>query len=329
MKHFISIVILLFCVSFSKGQNNTQKYFKYINKAELAICDFKYEKASQYYEKAFHAITPFCNDLFNATILNVKFTKKYDLALNYSRQLLQKDFEIGWVYRLIDSKDSLIALKFKSLEDTVKSQTNKNLKLILEEMLEKDQKEATTPQEKYEKCLVHHTNFIKLFELTKEYGTLTEQIVGIYEYSPIHIILVHAAQAQMSPQELLLQDVLNGKIYAENYIKYYDLYLENIGKPTRFGYGWNPIFISNDILFIVHPDNINKTNNERNKINIAETWEDYVKKAKYQFLNNNFQLFTRVNVMQDEEEVTKMMQEIDEEHQKGIYKREYVIREKK
>ena len=69
MNRFFLMFVLLFCIIFTSGQKSVKKYYDYINKAELAICDFKYEKASQYYEKAFHAITPFCNDLFNATIL--------------------------------------------------------------------------------------------------------------------------------------------------------------------------------------------------------------------------------------------------------------------
>ena len=304
-----------------------KKYYEYVNKAELAICDFKYENASQYYEKAFNTHTPFNFDLYNAARLNVKFTKNFDLAFKYAKILLERDF--GGIYYAIDTTDTFNIQRFKNLEDSIKPLVNKNLMLILEEMLEEDQKEATTPQEQYEKCRVHHTNFLKLFELTKEYGPLTEQKIGLYEYSPIHTILIHATQNQMSPKELLIQDVLNGNVYAENYMQYYDLYLENLGKSACYGYGWKSIFISNNILFIVYPDDIKKNNWERKKLNIAETWEDHVKKAKYQFLSGKFQIVPRANYMLDEEEVKKMMQEIDEEHQKGIYKREYVIREKK
>jgi hypothetical protein len=320
---------LLFCFIFSYGQKNVKKYYEYVNKAELAICEFKYEKASRYYEKAFNAHTPFVFDLYNAACLNVKFTKNFDLALKYSRILQQRDFDIAAIYSIIDLKDSLIIQDFKNLKDSVKSLTNKNLKMILDQMLEEDQKQADTPQEEYDKHMIRHSNLFKLFELFEEYGPLTEQKVGFFDYSPIHTIMTHAAQNQMSPQELLLQDVLCGNINAENYMQYFDFYLEYLGKSSIYGYGWNPLFVCNGVLFIVHPDDINKTNNERKKINVAETWQEYVKKAKYQFLYGNFQMVPRVNLMMDDEEVKKMMQEIDEEHQKGIYKREYVIRESK
>jgi len=328
MKKLLLGLLLSFIFIVCYAQSNPKKYYKYINKAELAICDFKYEKASQYYEKAFKAHTPFINDLFIATIINVKFTKKYNLSMKYSRTLLQRDFEIGWIYSDIAPDDSLIAKQFKILEDTFKSLTDKNLKIIFEEMLVEDQKKANTPQEKFDKSEVYHTNFIKLFELFNEYGPLTEQKMGLYEYSPIHIILIHSAQKQMSPKELLLNHILNGDVYAKNYMKYYDLYMENLGKPTIYYLGWHDIYIANDILFINYPNNIAQFNEERKKINMSETWEDYVKKVKYQFLNGNFNFYTTSKTFYEESELQKIIQEIDQEHQNGIFKREYIRREK-
>jgi hypothetical protein len=48
MNRFFLIFTLLFCILFSQGQKNVKKYYEYVNKAELAICDFKYEKAFQH-----------------------------------------------------------------------------------------------------------------------------------------------------------------------------------------------------------------------------------------------------------------------------------------
>ncbi|HPZ04117.1 MAG TPA: hypothetical protein PLH70_08250 [Bacteroidales bacterium] len=323
MKRLIFLISFLFCIIFSFGQDNVKKYYEYVNKAELAICDFQYEKAAQYYEKAFNSHTPFAFDLYNAARLNIKFTKNFDIALQYAKILKERDSD--GIYYAIDATDTINMQRFKSVEDGVKPLVNKELMSILDQMLKEDQKQANTPQEKYEK---YQNIFVKLFELKKEYGPLTEQKIGLYEYSPIQTILIHAAQNQMSPQDLLLQDVLDGNVYAENYMHYFDLYLEYTGQTPRYGYGWFSIFISNDVLFIIHPDDIAKNNREREKINVAETWEDYVKKAKYQFLYGKFQIVPRSNYVTDEEEIKMMMQEIDEEHQKGIYKREYVVREK-
>ena len=325
MNRFFLMFVLLFCIIFTSGQKSVKKYYDYINKAELAICDFKYEKASQYYEKAFHAITPFCNDLFNATILNVKFTKKYDLALNYSRQLLQKDFEIGWVYNLIDPKDSLIALKFKSLEDTVKSQTNKNLKLILEEMLEEDQKWRHGEIDMCKIIEVDKNNFLKIVSLKKEFGALNEDIIGLnHNYKTL---LIHFAKNLYSPRELLISSVINGDFYIKDYIQLYDLYLEMIGETPIYGRSWGQIYSVKNVLIINYPDDIERVNKERKKILLNETWDEYMKKIKYQFQFNNFQLYSKVENWMSEEEINSLIKEIDEEHQKGIYKREYVIRQ--
>lgn len=328
MKHFITIVILLFCVSFSKGQNNTQKYFKYINKAELAICDFKYEKASKYYEKAFKTHTPFINDLFNATILNVKYTKKYDLSIQYSRTLLQRDFEIGWIYKEIPIDDSLIALQLKNLEDTVKSLTDKNLIMVIAEMGVDDQKYRTNYQEYERNKDIDSVNYFKLIELFSKKGYLTEENIGFFQGSPIHVIIIHTAQHKFNPQILLLKHVLVGDINTKLYMKYYDIYMEYIGEPTIYYLGWRDIYVSNNILFINYPENIVDFNEERKKINQSETWDDFIKKIKFQFLNKNFYFYTITETNYEDTVLQQKIQEIDEEHQKGIYKREYVIRKK-
>jgi hypothetical protein len=328
MKQLITTIIVLFCVFFLHGQKNVQKYYQYINKAELAICDFKYEKASKLYEKAFKEHTPFINDLFNAIKLNVKFTKNFSLSLQYSRTLLQRDFEIGWIYSDIAPDDSLIAKQFKILEDTVTSLTDKNLIMVIEEMGVDDQKYRTNYEEYEKNRIIDSVNYFKLIELFSKKGYLTEQNIGIFQSTPIHGILTHTAQHQFNPQNLLLEHVLDGDVYSKLYMKYYDLYMEYLGESTIYYLGWQDIYISNDILFINYPENIAQFNEARKKINMCETWEDYVKKVKYQFLIGNFQLYTIVQRFYEGNEVEQIIQEIDQEHQKGIYKREYIRKEK-
>lgn len=317
--------IFLYLCSFA--QNGCKKYNKYINLAELAICDFEYDRASKYYEKAFQYQNPFCNDLFNATILNVKFTKKYNLALQYSRQLLQKDFEIGWIYRLIDTKDSLWTFKFKILEDTVKSLTNKNLKLILEEMIEEDQKWRHGEMDICKIMDVDNKNFLKIFSLKKEFGSLNENKIGCN--SNYKTLLIHFAKNLYSPRELLLSSVIDGDFFIKDYIQLFDLYLDMIGEPTIYGRSWGQIYSVKNVLIINYPNDIERVNNERKKILLDETWYEYVKKIKYQFQFNNFQFYSKVERLMSEDDINSLIKEIDEEHQKGIYIREYVIREKK
>lgn len=328
MKKLLLLLSLSFYFIVCYAQNNPKEYYEYINKAELAICDFKYEKASKFYEKAFKEHTPFINDLFNATILNTKFTKNYNLSLQYSRTLLQRDFEIGWIYRDIPPEDSLIAKQLKILEDTVKSLTDKNLIRVIDEMGVDDQKYRTNYEEYEKNRTIDSVHYFKLIELFSKKGYLTEQNIGLFQYTPIHGILTHTAQHQFNPQNLLLKHVLDGDVYSKLYMKYYDLYMQYLGEPTIYCMGWQDIFISNDILFINYPENISKFNEERKKINISETWEDYLKKVKYQFLNKDFNFFTTSNTYFEESQLQKIIQEIDQEHQKGIYEREYIRKEK-
>jgi hypothetical protein len=322
MKNKILFLFFSFIFVICYSQNNPKKYYEYINKAELAICDFKYEKASQYYKKAFKAHTPFINDLVNATTLNVKFTKNYNLSLNYALILLQRDFEIGWIYRDIPPEDSLIAMQLKILEDTVTSLTDKNLISILEQMVIEDQMYRTNQLEKERNYQIDSINYYKLFELFNVKDLVTEKNAG--SFSQFKIILIHTSQQHMNPKILLIKNVMDGEFPIKQYMKIFDLYCENISEPSLYGTGWSDVYISNGILFINYPKNISHFNEERKKINMSETWEDYLKKVKYQFLYGNFQFYTRVEGYFEENVVEKHIQEIDQEHQNGIFKREYI-----
>lgn len=328
MKQLITTIIVLFCISFLHGQKNVQKYYQYINNAELAICDFKYEKASKLYEKAFKVHAPFINDLFNAIKLNVKFTKNFSLSLQYSRTLLQRDFEIGWIYSDIAPEDSLIAKQFKILEDTVSSLTDKKLIMVIEEMGVDDQKYRTNYEEYEKNRTIDSVNYFKLIELFSKKGYLTEQNIGMFQSTPIHGILIHTAQHQFNPRNLLFKNVIDGDVNTKLYMNYYDIYMQYLGEPTIYCTGWLDVYISNRILFINYPEDIAQFNEERKKINMSETWEDYVKKVKYQFLNKDFNFYTTSNTFYEDSDLQKKLQEIDLEHQKGIYKREYIRREK-
>lgn len=321
MKNFLTIILLLIFLN-SNAQSNPKKYYDYINKAELAICDFKYEKASKLYEKAFKAHTPFISDLFNATILNTKFTKNYNLSLQYSRTLLQRDFEIGWIYREIAPEDSLIAKKFKILEDTVTSLTNQNLISMLEQMIVEDQKYRLGERNNCKIMEVDLNNFLKIIDLNREFGPLNELKIG-FHYSYMTLLL-HFTQNLYSPKDLLLNSVINGDFNIKKYIELYDIYMEKMGNPITYGRSWGQVYSVDNILIINYPYNIKLINEERKKINMSETWEDYVKKVKYQFINGNFNFYSRIEGYYEEKEVEKLIQEIDQEHQKGIYKREYI-----
>lgn len=328
MKKLLLGLLLSFIFIVCYAQNNPKKYYEYINKAELAICDFKYEKASKFYEKAFKVHPPFINDLVNATRLNLKFTRNFNLSLKYSITLLQRDFEIDWAYEELPPKDSMITKQYKILKESVQSLTDKNLIKIIEEMGVDDQKYRTNYEEYDKNRTIDSINYLKLIELFSKKGYLTEQNIGLFQHSPIKGILIHTAQHQFNPRNLLFKNVIDGDVNTILYMKSYDIYMQYLGEPTIYCMSWLDVYISNGILFINYPNNIAQFNEERKKINMSETWEDYVKKVKYQFLNGNFQFYTRVEGFYEGNEVEQLIQEIDQEHQKGIYKREYIRREK-
>lgn len=53
-----------------------------------------------------------------------------------------------------------------------------------------------------------------------------------------------------------------------------------------------------------HPDNIQKINKNRKKLNIAETWEDYIKKVMYVYYNHTpFRFYPRQTMIYGEQDV--------------------------
>jgi len=72
-----------------KQKDSIAKYYKYINKAELRICDKQYEKALKKYITAFHFNkSPFPVDIYNTIITSI-YLNDFDKAIYYSKELIK------------------------------------------------------------------------------------------------------------------------------------------------------------------------------------------------------------------------------------------------
>lgn len=82
---------------------------------------------------------------------------------------------------------------------------------------------------------------------------------------------------------------------------------------------------------MVVPKNIAKINENRAKLNVAETWENYITKITYQFQTKKF-YFHPLNYQHfgsdklDEETAKWLRAEIDEEYKNGEGRRRYYNR---
>jgi len=92
MKKLLFIIFILFVESVY-SQTSIQKYYAYVNKAELLICDQKYVEAIAFYDSARLNMLPWNVDLLNAIQCAIDANNK-GKVLEYSQILLSKRFNL-------------------------------------------------------------------------------------------------------------------------------------------------------------------------------------------------------------------------------------------
>lgn len=231
MNRFSLICTLLFCIILSQGQNNVRSYYKYVNKAELAICKSKYLVASKYYEKAFQTGICFYKDLKNAFTVDYKYTEKVSNALIYTHKLAQR----GFYAPLIDSvKYSKLYAQIKQIQDTTQ--------IIYDRSLLKQLDTLTIIDQSYRKNgfaykvenrhitdsldLINYNAWLSFYNIADE---SVRQTLGIYFFSTPVLLLRHNIPFQRFPEELLWKQVQNGYIDVRDYLEIYGVYIGTFG----------------------------------------------------------------------------------------------------
>jgi hypothetical protein len=235
MNRFFLIFALLFCILFSQGQKDIRNYYKYVNKAELAICKSKYLTASKYYEKAFQTGICFQKDLRNAFTVDYKFTGKESNALIYTHKLAQR----GFFAPLIDSvKDVKLYAQIKQIQDTTQ--------IIYDRSLLKQLDTLTIIDQSYRKNgfaykienrhvtdsldLINYNIWLGFYNINDE---RVKQTLSIYFFNTPILLLRHNIPFQRFPEEILWEQVQNGYLDVRDYLEIYGVYIGTIGNTEQ------------------------------------------------------------------------------------------------
>lgn len=200
MRGLITCIYTLLLSTAVFAQVNPLDYYKYTNRAELAICDSNFADALKYYQQAFAINTknPFYCDVYNAFCASMD-TKEYTLAEKYFQQLRR------------------LSISNEQLEELSKIYTDKDLQQL--EMLIESYPEVPARQDAYTKRLKelfkqdqgvrmyyinqHYSDYMtdsvhkvddvvarELLQLMKQYGIPDEVTSRATQYE---IILTHNA----------------------------------------------------------------------------------------------------------------------------------------
>lgn len=335
MKKFLllSIGLLFFSYCTIAQNNNVYKYYKNVNRAELARISFKNKKASKHYERAFKYKKPFEKDAWQYmwVYANRHFGKE-SIALQCAKYNAQR--EMLWTAAF--KKDSIFYKNITNIKDTSSSTIIPELRDSLDSILKRDQQvriSDTIPTEQI--ILTDSLNMQKLGELFETYGHIDEDNAGDKAFHIIEVIFLHYCKTQTEePPFFILENAVRaGTFDVRSYIYVYDIcqYFRNnifhpsdtIRRNSRFGTDLNQHSIVGDMLFIYPPENMKKVNANRKAILMAETWKDYEKKLIYAANHGGagfVQVSPIVQSLEDEEQQKKeLMDEIDSGKVKGKY----------
>ena len=158
-----------------------------------------------------------------------------------------------------------------------------------------------------------------------------EYVAGFYYMGMLGVVLLHAVQTDhYDLQPLLRKKVMAGIFPADKYMEF-EAWWEDVhpGKEHHYGSGLNNIYYIGNTLFVEQPDNLKQIDKNREKLGLAETWQDAVKKRVWECEHNtSFITGSRQSrIFGDEEddaaEVARLKQEIDAEHAAGDFHRMY------
>lgn len=336
MKRFLCLLFLLviFLATVDAQSKLLRKYYYWINKAELAICDNNYQEASDCYDKAFLFHRPFARDASLAYKVNYHYLNNIEKCLVCFTYLAQMGDKAEW-YVSDTIKEAALWNQLKKISDTTKCLTNPNLTAALKAIDESDQEvrwqryaDETTEFEAYR--MVDSVNLLKIKEIYKTYPEISDYTAD--GHPMLSAFYTHVSRAFLfDPKTILLKDVLKGNISADLYAFYEDqwkcMYIDpQLGKDSSTIYGTNAyyIFEIDSLAFILEPDNVKKIDRERRKIGLSETWTDFIKKAKFVYTHETeFRFIPRCSMFYLPEEaaaeIEKWVNAINTGERKGCY----------
>ena len=331
--HLSFLLVLLSQITYA--QSIVRQYNDWINQAELAICDSNYQRASDCYHSAFAVKRANIRDAHFAFILNHLYNYNLERACEAFHFLVQagdKAYDEYGPY--LDDTTTFMELWncMKIISDTTKSLVDTNLYSALEQIRQDDQSVRAVCYESDElaSAAIWRTdsaNYQKTQQIFKQYKEIDEYNSGCAVM--LSAVFIHFARWRLTTPEIYYEKMVkNGKLGAANYMQNYDYCYHAIYKAdenTTFGTSPSYIYVINHTFFIRHPENIKKIDRNRQKLNVAETWEDYAKKMMYVYQSDSqFRFYPRQMMFYGDQDVQEQMEKderarFDSGEIKGVY----------
>ena len=332
------VLLCMHCGSFAQSKSLRQYYY-WTNQAELAICDSNYQRANEYFAKAFTYKFPFASHLRTAYHLNTHITHNEDNILHYAYMFcLRGDGEYAIAeYWRADTNNAQLIDKLQLMADTTHCQSHDTIvQKKLEKIIETDQSYRHHRQPTAQEDSLNRSNIKAIKELFKTYPHLNEVTIGNYFWMYLGVPALHFVQAgNYSLQKVLKKQVNKGELEASAYMSLEDNYYwykkmkrnKRSVDPNQYAQNHLYCYEIGNTLFITYPTNIKRVNRNRKKLGVAETFEEMAKKRIWEFQNDyNWHVVNHLGYGSDEETAQKaerVKQEIDAEHAKGNFLRMY------
>ncbi len=256
-----TILILLFTICNAQSIANPRKYFEYVNKAELAICDSNYYEAITNYKHALQYLKePFGKDIYNLLhcALNTEDKECINLCIVKYKE---RDYKLPfWMDNFREKK---IGKYFDSIyaHNLTQSTINYRYKAFIEMLLAKDQSirydlsEKTIIQWKKDSIIysIDSINMTLLKHYIDSTGVFpTESVVGNEDNFPSNpilytILLIHYA-ADVGTQNVFSNPInlnLNQQVLSGNFSP--EIYAHLCGSR---GYGLDGIYYDNPNTYV-------------------------------------------------------------------------------
>ena len=330
---FTIFLCLALCVLSAQSRKQVQEYYYWINQAELAICDDNLQLADSLYTRAFSIKKPLAREMRTAYWVAVQ-TENHEKILQIAKCRIELGDEgLANSYQYMSPHfDTVVYQQLLDIEaQTIKTYCVK-FDTILEHIIERDQRYRMQGMGRSpEQFALDDENRKLIKQFYREYPDFNEYVAGFYYMGMLGVVLLHAVQTDhYDLQPLLRKKVMAGIFPAENYMEF-EAWWEDVhpGKEHHYGSGLNNIYYIGNTLFVEQPDNLKQIDKNREKLGLAETWQDAVKKRVWECEHHTYYITgsRQSRIYGDEEddaaEVARLKQEIDAEHAAGDFHRMY------
>lgn len=330
---FTILLCLVFYALSAQSRKQVRQYYYWINQAELAICDSNLLMADSLYTRAFSIKKPLAREMRTAFWVAIQ-TRNDERILQIAKQRIELGGEgLANSYQYLARKfDSATYKQLLFIEENTPPTYHTEFDTILENLIERDQRYRIQGMGRSpEQFALDDENRKLIKQFYHEYPDFSEYVAGFYYMEMLGVVLLHAVQTgHYDLQPLLRKKVMAGIFPADNYMEF-EAWWEDVhpGKEHHYGSELNNIYYIGNTLFVEQPDNLKQIDKNREKLGLAETWQDAVKKRVWECEHNTYFITgsRQSRIFGDEEddaaEVARLKQEIDAEHASGDFHRMY------